>query len=513
MFQTLVFTSLAISQGQLKPPVEGPNLKLNLIQSYDISQEDYLVAPGPAYEISAASLRPDRSFKNKIVLSVGAPLALYLLTADNSKLSTGAVIPMPSIDKTYLLTDNQVVRLESNELLMERDSSTFRAFAAGSAPAWAKESVTCMGKTEVGHRGGISLLNSSDGMKWAERKLIDFGTQFTGKYGIPRAMDNAGVTNVAFDKQGKNADGTKKWWIGGGDRTEVYACPFTGNLYVCTRVISGPYTDGGASENTTLVLGSTDRGATWSLIGTHAAWSPTVMTSTQDGRLWMFQEVGTNPVLRVTAPTSRLVLPKGTITSATIKSNDLPAEGPDKVDMENKIGQPGIARLSGSAQKSEVLLSYQIRNTSGNQEYKILKAAINSKSEITSTTIDTVYAEGRNANSALYGAFIQPELVGESTLRHANDDVLFYWYKARRDGIGKYAVQYAIYEAGKRTQGGFLSTLGAAKREWDTRKDPGDYIKGASYYGADGVHRFVPFWVEPDGVHAAVLSKRPKSTR
>lgn len=512
---SVILASLQIGQGgTIKPPQGGipqdgtkPKFQINI--PFTVTQEDFMVAPGSAYEISAASLRPDRKFENKILLSVGAPAAIYTLTAQNGKLSAGTSATIPSISKTYFWTDNQAIRTEANEFIFERDSSTYQEVPDKLKMFWYKYPITCMGKTHPGQRGGLSLMSSGDGAKWSQRRLIDFAIEFDMKYGQPRPMDNADKADVPFKEQGSYPNGDKRWWVGGGDRTELYSCPFTGNLYITTRIISGPSSLGSKQENTTLLLGSTDMGATWKLIATHDAWSPTVMTSTSDGRLWMLQEVGKDPVLRVTGPAGRFQLPSG-VTAKVVRSENIPAEGPASVDMEAKIGQPAISRIGGLRRQPGVMLAYQIKNSSGNQEYKILEATINSKNEISSSTIDTVYAEGRSKHSAMYGAFIQPELVGEPTTRHNTDGVCFYWYKARKDGTGTYAVQYVMYEGTKRTQSGFLSTKGGAKREWSTRKDPGDYIKGTSYFGHDGDLRFVPFWVEPDGVHAAVISRSKK---
>src|SRR5205823_10226703 len=109
-------------------------------------------------------------------------------------------------------------------------------------------------------------------------------------------------------QQGTNPDGTPMWWIGDGDREELYVCPFTGYVYLTSRVTSGPYgpldpIDTGVvpRRDTYLLFMSRDNGQAWDLISEDLpAVEPLIMTSTPDGRLFLFQIVGWQPTVYFT---------------------------------------------------------------------------------------------------------------------------------------------------------------------------------------------------------------------
>lgn len=504
---------ICVLLGQVSNPQVRPNQNIQIQPSYTVTEPDFIVAPastlGQAYEISAASTRPDRSFQHGLVVVCGAPKIMVRFTGTaegKAGTKTGDLMNLPPLNKVAYATDNQAVRLEDNSILVERDSTTYLTPPRGVSVDWASEKVTFFGGLENYARGALAMVRSGDnGKTWSGAPMIDFLTFEGGKYGRPRPMNDGGA-DVPFDKQGKNPDGTPKWWIGGGDRTEMYACPFSGNLYVTTRIISGPYKKTGENQqNTMLLIGSTDMGKTWKLITTFWAWSPAVMTSTPDGRLWVMQETGNNNTLNVSNPVGRFTLPT-TFTKANPTYSGRKTEGPPKVDMELKQGHPSLARLLKDPGGSAVLLSYQVKNEDGNQEFRIVKVVIDSKNQITDSPAGIITAQDPKKQSAMYGAFIQPELVGEPESRYS-DDALFYWYDARKEAPGTYGVRYCIFRNGKKSTTGYLSTKDGKPRTWDQRKDPGDYMKGTSYLTSDGRVVFVPVWVEPDGLHTAFISK------
>src|SRR6202008_343287 len=92
-------------------------------------------------------------------------------------------------------------------------------------------------------RGVILIFRSTDcGATWTLFSTIDSAKLLGGKYSYPRPMgdpdgDGDDDADVAAKDQGTYADGSLKWWQGGLDRTEIYACPFTGNIYLTSKVV------------------------------------------------------------------------------------------------------------------------------------------------------------------------------------------------------------------------------------------------------------------------------------
>jgi hypothetical protein len=200
-------------------------------------------------------------------------------------------------------TDNQMVRLKDGSLLAMKGGNSTNA--TNPPLLFANQTINGI----KGNRGNLVFFRSTDcGASWQYLSSIDYGTFANGKYGFPRPQDVNGKNDVPCSEQGSDANGLK-WWVGGGDRPELYACPFTGNVYVTERVLSGPYCPGGAGAPTTridenLLIVSTDQALTWQLAksGLPAA-SPQVMTSTPDGRLFLLSNEGAVvPTLRFSQP-------------------------------------------------------------------------------------------------------------------------------------------------------------------------------------------------------------------
>lgn len=511
MLSATLFASCLLAHQRVGQIRQNPNLQVSSLAL----AEDFLIETwdnlGGVYENAAASTRPDRQHENAILITCGNKPQFVRLTATIEGVKNGGkgtIIPLPATPDIAPGTDNQIVRTEGGGFLAEWDAGFLGGFKGTRPPAWRNLNVTFRDKVGPGYRGGCCILSSDiSGQNWKLENGVDMGIFEAGKYGRPRPMSDAGAADVTWDKQGKNADGTPKWWIGGGDRTELYSCPFTGNIYLTTRVIAGPWQKSDSKDDTELLIGSTDQGKSWKLLKTFIAWSPIVMTSTPDGRLWLMQEVGNSNLLSYSKPMGRFELPQEFQSTGFTYKGEVTA-GPDKVWMELKQGTPSLARLMGSP--SSVLVSYQVKNASGNQEFRICKVSVDGVGKAASTEVAEVTAASKDDHSAMYGAFIQPELVGEGSGRYT-DTTMFYWYDAARDSSVKnraYAVRYMFFRKGKKAESGYLTRKSGAKRTWENPTNPGDYIKGASFVEADGRVAFVPIWVEADGLHGQfVVSK------
>jgi hypothetical protein len=150
--------------------------------------------------------------------------------------------PTPFNSSDVIVTDNQIIRLHDGSLLGVKDGATWRDFG-GDLPPWKDELVTGAG-LDIGQCRAELFLRSTDcGATWQFHLIIDYGCDLGGKYGVYRPTSNDSKIDVPVSEQGTNLDGSKKWWIGGETRTEIYSCPFTGFIYMTTRIISSPYLD------------------------------------------------------------------------------------------------------------------------------------------------------------------------------------------------------------------------------------------------------------------------------
>src|SRR5262249_19129971 len=113
-----------------------------------------------------------------------------------------------------------------------------------------------------------------------------------GKYGFPQALDANGdqLTLGQLNSSG-HWPGFAKWENAGSDRPELYACPFTGYLYLTAHYESGPYNGSDIPKSQwpdkrrqIMLLYSTDDAKTWHvLVEFENDQVPLVMTSTPNG--------------------------------------------------------------------------------------------------------------------------------------------------------------------------------------------------------------------------------------
>ena len=112
-------------------------------------------------------------------------------------------------------------------------------------PAWQNEVVN----GQVGARWAMHFTRSDAcGLNWQTSPMLDIADVQGGIYALPRPSNNPGSNGIAqgidvgcMAQYADPVTGQRLWWIGGGDRPEVYACPYTGNVYVSFWLRSGPY--------------------------------------------------------------------------------------------------------------------------------------------------------------------------------------------------------------------------------------------------------------------------------
>lgn len=416
-------------------------------------------------------------------------------------------------------TDNGIVKLKDGSLLAMRNAESWGPM--NNPPVWGNDSIEGAG-IHKGQRGASSFWRSTDaGITWTKQGMIDFGDEALRKFGAPRPMNNIGKADVPIGEQATMPNGRKRWWIGGGDRPEIYVCPFTNRIWHTTRIISGIL--GSTQLDAYLLFLSVDQGKTWKLIKDNIpGCEALVMTSTPDGRLFLFQtcdgstasiqfsltEGSTNGNIEFSQPypVSRQITVNG-------KTTDILARGPDTVHFDRLgVGTPSICRVTvlPGYSTNAVLVAYQARNKWGNQEYEILDVQV--KDENTAPLvipITTIKAEDPSKQSVMHGAFIEPELQlvpsGSASARS-----LFYWVQAPRKPGGNFAVRYCLFTAGAYMAPQFLSTKhDGSARYFNSVPGIGDYMKGA-FFWYDNKFNFAPQWAEADGIHCKIISASPK---
>jgi hypothetical protein len=488
------------------------------VENVQTLKDNLVVLKTPAFENTAQVIPPGKiSAVGRIVMVTGAPTKILRrpLYASNGKLNSLSAThesPFPTTATTAVFTDNQIARLKDGSLLALKDGSAWSPLKP-SRP-WSNELVTIHGKEHKGQRGAILLVRSTDaGATWRLHSTIDFGSLLEGKYGVPRPMDDKGKIDVSPDEQGRHPNGSPRWWVGGGDRYELYACPFTGNVYVSTRVVSGPFKSLAPKRDTLLLLCSRDNGKTWEAIREDLpGWAPLVMTSMPNGRLVALHVVGAEPRVyfsnELGSQSVKPVLSSGFPVYFVENENRVENEGPESVDLFCQAHHPSISRVSTDTKTSRVRIAYQGRNAEGNQVIHLVGVQ-DDNPEVTPriTPIATIAADSPKDHSAMYFHFIDPDYIDMPSGVKANASVL-YWLEAPRMGLQekRYGVRYVVMDGdNKLSPPAYLSVAAGRPRTWSIRRDLGDYMAGGFFWKDDSLNFFAQ-WVEPDGIKANVIT-------
>lgn len=189
-------------------------------------------------------------------------------------------------------TDNHIVKLKDGSLIAMKP--TFDFTPVTNPKPWQQLSFEDIRDNNDGPQPGArysqSFWRSVDGITWSYQGKIDPFVLEGGKYGYPMPIDCNGKPVDSLDDQ-CTEPGKDKWTFAGHDRPELYACPFTGYLYLTDKYFSGPYKDATVQSNKVvrniLLLCSKDKGQTWDVLKDdfEDQITPVVTTSTPNNRL------------------------------------------------------------------------------------------------------------------------------------------------------------------------------------------------------------------------------------
>lgn len=429
-----------------------------------------------------------------IVVSTGDPFNLLYkkLFDSNGRVdpSPSVVKNFPSIDSAIIGTDNQLVRMMDGALLCIRASSIWTHLQ--NTPYSGENIEGERNSKHKGLRDCIHFFRSIDGgITWSKYSEIDFGKILNGKYGFPQ------------DKGG--------YWQGGGDREEIYICPFTNNMYLSTRIKCG-LKNHSTHQNTNVVFWSKDMGKNWELLQDGiAAWSPLVMTSTQDGRLFLFHVIGQTPTIYYsTSPVHAGVKPQishGYPVFYVENGKNVPSQ----VDTNNMVNivfdTPSISRIGVDNNCSKVRVVYHSTNSAGRQTAKIIRIVVKNPNQSPLVSpIASIEAENKNS-SVIHFTFVDPDYVDLPRGTDSNRSVL-YWIESpiKNTQPATFSAKYVTLEGDFNiSTPAYLSLNNGYPRSWYDIADPSHYMTGGFFWRNDMLN-YLCQWVEPSGIYANIVS-------
>jgi hypothetical protein len=422
--------------------------------------------------------------------------------------------------------DNQIVVLPNHYLLLVWAGWTATDLWTPSGkphPAWwnvtdpATFDKAAGGSLGVkGMRGALFMWVSSNcGANWSKPRVFDSATVTVN--------DGSGISQhgyCAWPQQGQDDSGNAlagRWHTGGWDREQIYADPFTHRVYMSVGCTSGGFVQGlqqyyppGSTPPGVdfTALFSSPSGLAWDWNGpgipVRNAGLPTVMTSTEDGRLFLLSCVAYGssafPELSWSDDKGQSIAGQSFL---QWKNYDMEPECTDLTKEEmpghrlpnlfNPTISRGPASLLGFDQV-RVAWMQRMGNQVGERVAMVSVFGGSQTYTVSTSLIGTVLAP--HPHEYVYqGAFI--EASGPET--HGLDGTaVLYWLESYN---GVTSARYSVFRGDDQwTVAGNLSVApGVPLRYWYPTDWPGDYSYGA-FYSTAGQLNYVAQWTEGPGV-------------
>jgi hypothetical protein len=464
----------------------------------------------------------------KIVVVTGQPrpdrrvIISDLLTSDGKiNTATGTDVAfMININAEKLATDNQIVKLKNGDLLAFKLG--FLWSPINPKPFWGdwiSDEVTDNKKMA---RDAIFIYKSTDcGANWSKVNVIDATKIDKGQYGIPKkALDDNG-------NQEKAAGGALLWHSNGFDRQEVYSDEFTGVLYMTTQIASGSYTLSAGGNEVTVpgidkygLFVSANNGQTWQL-KKETNKRVLVMTTTLNGRFFMFSVSGNKPTLFYTKKTNDYAL-----SSLTQVDINYPESGtPLKAESDTNIHQfPDMMSASiARGPDNSVYIAWPVLNASGICEYVLCNVKINENNPgvFGPANYACMRIKASDPSHSLdYGTLIESKAESINYLTDINSKItpktLFYFIESTTGAevaksLQKTAVKGILidHKTNQISDDFFLSRTSNNTGRWfkpyTSGGGMGHYTKGTFYIHNNKQH-YIAQWPEPDGIHLGIVS-------
>ena len=364
--------------------------------------------------------------EGKTILSTGEPREVYtrpLFDAKGAFMKNAPSVKSttPSVTDGWLGTDNILVKSAPGTLMMVRAGASWRAPA--SKPNW-WNNYKIQGNPN-GSRIVLFILQSKDcGKTWQEISTVDPMDFDNGQYAAPRPIMNA---------------------FGGWDRPEAYFDPFTKALYVTVNAAAGimnaqgkitkakdangKETNADAQYITHFLFKSADGGKTWKKLHQFDGWTPIVMTSTPNGRLYLYSAIGTQPYLKYSLASTGHTTFSAWYPVNYHLANDEKAIFPVGVNPAYSCATykatNSIARAT-SGMDSKVRLSYPIMNGSYQTGVAVFEATIEGDQKPpVLKSLALLYAQKASKGSILASGFVEADVSMPASAKTTKS--MFWW--------------------------------------------------------------------------------------
>jgi hypothetical protein len=354
-------------------------------------------------------------------------------------------------------TDNHVVRLADGNFLAMKGCSYWKT--PDHPQPW--QQLTFQNHEYL--RGACVLWrhDPKDGSAWPLQGAVDPFIVENGRYGHPRDPTSP--------------DGNMA-----SDRPELYACPFTGYVYLTELCRCGAYTDSSGTAIPAFdgirLFYSKNQGKDWDIVETNLDWEfasslPLVMTSTPNGRLFLYQwandannalcgklfctqplKSGETPVVYEIGGSTwhdfgdaqsgyYLSYEANAVyywerTKGNPPIGTMPKQWPPDPDIAarslNNIPTPSISRVSTDQTTSRVRVSFPALNEHQRTVVAIIDFGVVDTSDGPALELGSlrrvarIEAEKPVTHSVLHGTFIDPDYLDTPT-GFASNTSLFYW--------------------------------------------------------------------------------------
>ena len=365
----------------------------------DVLSENVLITPTQYYENTCRAIPPSKAQPSgKIFVSSGQlgggfqnhVLGRSLFTAAG-QVDYNAVTVENQVPYTNSLgghTDNHVTRLKNGDIIEMRTAVDWTTVP--NPAVWQQYLTLCRdGIARPAVRGSLAIGAITPPSGWTLRSVVDLYALAGGKYAYPVPVDcnQQRVDSLA----NQCTDPAKpKWGVGGLDRPELYACPFTGNVYITFAYFSGPYMDPNVPltklGRNMLLICSRDNCQTWEVVKDDFAYgrAPIVMTSTPNGRLFLYQWTHTGARVyfsNLFAPQDLPVIYGGESDLQIVEKVNgvdqaLQCQFDNFFPAKFQINHPAISRISRDHSDSKVRTSYTVLNSQMRQEVKIVNLEV-----------------------------------------------------------------------------------------------------------------------------------------
>jgi hypothetical protein len=305
--------------------------------------------------------------------------------------------------------------------------------------------------------------------------------------------------------------------FGGWDRIEAYVDPWNGKIYVSMNAAGGPIVDYNtwkqtASDDwTNYIVQSSDGGRTWQLIHTLSAWTPMVMTSTSNGRLFIYSVIGSQPTLFYSLLNSQPMKFSGPVNiNYNVADGNSVVPLPASVDpMYSELvykATNSISRISVNGASSKVRLSYQWLDKNSRTAVAVVRVEVPNDTTPPIVTPLSIFQAANTGNSILSTTFVDPDPAGATTAE-ANISLL-YWVEGSTDSTREGIVRYSMFRGD--SNGTAPQTLGGPyKPVWSVAH----YLYGGSFLYPNGDLGYLAQWVQSDGIRANIITIPARAIR